>query len=298
MFMKLGKFFLKNVIGFLILIMLGACAPSTKFQEEQNLQSSHLSGAPGIIGGQEVSPDESPAQTSVIVYDPIGKALCTGSLLGGNMVLTAAHCLGSDPRKLLVVFAMNIGKASKEMARSVVGAIAHPLWKTNKDKPKDNGDLAIIKYQGVTPTGYRAATLLPSASPLKNKSLVLLAGYGISDGIKKTGSGLLRQVMTTISNAQFSATEIQIEQRQGRGACHGDSGGPAYVISNGVYYLWGITSRGNQDGKDQCNMFSIYTNLLPHYKWMQDSVRLLAVNNIFDVPQSKIERMLGSGTYY
>jgi secreted trypsin-like serine protease len=281
----------KTILSGIAMLFMVACGPAPK-GDRTALESAETSTA-GIIGGKEVAANEPPAQTSVILYDPAAKAICTGSLLGNNIVLTAAHCLGKDPSKILVIFAINISKTTIEMARPVVGAIANTLWRTNRQKPKDTADIALIKYQGTTPPGYKAATILPNVSPLKNNAAILLAGYGISDSTKKTGSGVLRQTVTTISNNVFSSTEILLEQRQGRGACHGDSGGPAYIVANGTYYLWGITSRGNQDTKDQCNAFSVYTNLLAHLKWIQDNARVLLAKNIFDFTQE--ERTFGRG---
>lgn len=274
--------------------MLVACGPAPK--EGAALESSEESSQSSIIGGKLVAVKEVPAQTSVLLYDTAKKAICTGSLIGNNLVLTAAHCLGTDPSKMLVIFHTDSSKAKKEDARQVVGAIANPLWRTNRNLPKNSGDIALVKYLGATPAGYKAATILPNTSALKTGTAVLLAGYGISDGVKKSGSGVLRQVMTTISNAQFSASELQLEQRKGQGACHGDSGGPAYIVSNGTYYLWGVTSRGDQDPRDHCNGFSIYTNLLAHVKWLQEAAKSLMTRNQFSFTET--ERVFGRGQYY
>ncbi len=290
---KKGKMIMRGksiLLGIAAVIMV-ACAPAPK-GDASALESADTADA-GIIGGKEVAANESPAQTTVILYDTIAKGVCTGSLLGNNIVLTAAHCLGFDPSKILIVFATNLQKTNMEMARPIVGAIVHSWWKTNRQKGKDTGDIALVKYQGRTPPGYKAATILPNVSPLKNNAQIVLAGYGFSDGVKKKGSGVLRQTVTTIVNNQFSSTEILIEQRQGRGACHGDSGGPAYIVANGVYYLWGISSRGNQEVKDQCNAFSVYTNMLVYMKWLQDTARSLVAKNQFDFLQE--DRSFGRG---
>ncbi|MCB0370422.1 MAG: trypsin-like serine protease, partial [Bdellovibrionales bacterium] len=154
-----------------------------------------------------------------------------------------------------------------------------------------------IKYSGTTPAGYASATLLPSLSYLQNRSFVLLAGYGISNGTSKEGAGVLRQVMTVIANSKFSTTEIQLEQRNGHGACHGDSGGPAFIVANGNYYLWGVTSRGYRDSEDNCSQFSIYTNALAYYQWIQTTARSLALaGSVFNYAPS--ERSFGQGTHY
>jgi secreted trypsin-like serine protease len=274
-------------------LLIVACGPAP---ETGAALESSTDASSAIIGGSDVAATEAAAQTSVLLYDTAAKAICTGSLLGNNIVLTAAHCLGRDPRKILVVFTTNISKANKEMTRPVIGAIAHPMWITNNRLPKNTADIAIVKYFGNTPAGYRPVNILPNLSPLKNNSLVLLAGFGISDGVKKSGSGVLRQVMTNITDAGFSQTEIQLEQRRGRGACHGDSGGPAFIVANGVQYLWGITSRGYQDPKDHCNVFSVYTNLLAYLNWVKDSARALVLNNQFNFTQT--ERNFGRGSNF
>lgn len=277
------------VLAMLTFIIACAPAPKNELALEVSSTSAH------IIGGSDVvSLAEPAAQSTVIIYDTASKSLCTGSLLGNNLVLTAAHCLGQDPRKAVIIFALNIAKANQTMARPVVGAIAHSLFAQARGRrTADVGDIALIKYQGTTPVGYRPATLLPNVSVLRNGIPTVIAGYGMSDGITKRGSGTLRHTVTTIANTRFATSEVQVEQRQGRGACHGDSGGPAFVVANGIYYLWGITSRGSQDPKDQCNGLSIHTNILFYAKWVQDSGRILAQNNQFNF--SPTERTFGRG---
>jgi len=259
-----------------------ACAPASK--SNVGLESGEASTT-GIIGGKDVAANDSPAQFSVLLYDTLKKSICSATLIGNNLVLTAAHCLGQDPRKLLVIFTQNLPKATQDMARTVVGAIGHPSWKMNLQRSVDHGDIAIVKYQGSTPPGYRATTVLPNPSALKNNSAVLLVGYGVNEVTKRAGAGILRQVMTTITNSQYSQTEVQVEQRYGRANCHGDSGGPAFLVANGNYYLWGISSRGAQGTVDQCNSYSIYTNILPFIPWLQTTARTLLATNQFSYAQ-------------
>lgn len=235
----------------------------------------------GIVGGKEVTANELPAQVTVAIYDTLKKSICTGVLIGNNFVLTAAHCLGQDPRKLLVLFTRQTQTATQDMARAVVGAVGHSAWKPNLQQTTDHGDIAILKYYGTTPANYRAADILPKGSQLRTALPVLLVGYGANEGVRKSGSGQLRQTMTTIANVQFSASEILVEQRSGRGACQGDSGGPAFIVVNGVYYLWGISSRGAAGSANQCNTFGIYTNIWHYMPWIQTVVRSLTVTHQF-----------------
>ena len=79
-----------------------------------------------------------------------------------------------------------------------------------------------------------------------------------------------------ISDAKFAKTEVLLDQRQGRGACHGDSGGPAEVLKNGVKYLWGVTNRGYPEtGPDDCAQFSIYTKITAHQSFINTATAQL-----------------------
>jgi secreted trypsin-like serine protease len=104
---------------------------------------------------------------------------------------------------------------------------------------------------------------------LVNGADVELAGYGITDGKTRAGAGTLRKVEVKVSNAHFSATEVLFDQRNQAGACHGDSGGPAFLKVEGVSYLFGVTSRGYQDSQNDCAQYSIYTNILAQSSFIQ-----------------------------
>ncbi len=70
-------------------------------------------------------------------------------------------------------------------------------------------------------------------------------------------------------------SEASLDQRRGTGACHGDSGGPAYLALEGGYALWGVTSRGLNDPNDDCSQFAIYTKAMPYANWIVKAKRFL-----------------------
>ena len=98
-----------------------------------------------------------------------------------------------------------------------------------------------------------------------------LAGYGISDASDNIGAGILRKTSVIVLNPKFSSTEIELDQSHGGGACHGDSGGPAYLMIKKHPYLFGITSRG----EGQCDREVIYTKIAAYQKWFTQAVRRL-----------------------
>lgn len=196
---------------------------------------------------------------------------CTGTLIDKDIVITAAHCIPSNPRMMYVIFGTSLQSATAANSRPVIAAIVSPLWGKNPGAKKNTGDIAVLKFQGQAPYGYVPASLLTNPAYLAPSVFTLLAGYGLDNGEVNTGAGLLRETFTVLSNPRFSETEAILDQTIGKGSCNGDSGGPAFLVINGAYYIWGITSRGDAT----CKKNGIYTNVIPYLKWIQSAVRQL-----------------------
>lgn len=247
----------------LALLALSACSPQAA--QDNKADSAVISS--GIIGGDETPPQAPIASSVVAIYDAFTSQLCTGSLLPNNIVLTAAHCIGTRPEMMVVIFSTRVERNAP--MRRVDGVQVSPFWASRQNQMRDTGDIAVVHYQGDTPPGYRPAEWLPDARLLQNKAMVLLAGYGHSDGVGKKGSGILRHTVVRIIQNLFGQTEILLDQTQGTGACQGDSGGPAYLVTGGKAYLWGVTSRGAGDDQNHCNKYAVYTNALAYKGWVE-----------------------------
>lgn len=253
-----------QLVGMIFMLSLSMAACNQRVPESATQISEDSSG---IIGGVNVQQTDSIARSIVSVYDTELGGLCTGSLMPNNIVITAAHCVGS---KMVIIFGVNLDQS---ISYAPVTHIAvSPLWKARQNMNHDTGDIAVLKFKGTVPAGFVPAKVLNDRNLLRKGAAVTLAGYGISDGVKKVGSGVLRYTRVKIADSKFSGTEVMLDQRNGRGACHGDSGGPAYINIGGQLYLWGVTSRGVNDPADNCGQFSAYTNILAHLSWMSEVV--------------------------
>lgn len=222
-----------------------------------------------IIGGNVVTPGLKTAQHVVgLVVPRFGS--CTGTLIDKNIVITAAHCIPSDPRSMYVVFSTSLKNANSSNAAPVIGAVVSPLW-GKSNGAKNTGDIAIIKFKGQAPTGYVPVNVLKNSYYLAPSAFTLLAGFGLDDGAAQTGAGVLRETFTVLTNPRYSQTEAVLDQTIGRGTCNGDSGGPAFLLLNGAYYIWGITSRGDA----QCRKTGIYTVVVPYQQFIDNAIRQL-----------------------
>lgn len=245
------------------LLGFAACAPNTG----GSLKSAADLNA-GIIGGKDADGTEAFAKTTVLLYDLRQGAMCTGTIASENLIVTAAHCVSASAGSMLVIFGKNFDDQNK-VIRPVVQAFMSDKYLVRATQLIDNGDIGLVSFMGGLPAGYEAAEFLSDATLLKDAETISLAGYGLSDGVGKTGAGILRSVDTTILSAAYSPSEVLVDQSKGVGACHGDSGGPAWITVDGKRLVFGVTSRGVNDPDDHCNAAAVYTSIAAYADWVK-----------------------------
>jgi secreted trypsin-like serine protease len=234
-----------------------------------------------IIGGVNVESGDPVLTSTILLYD--GNYLCTGSLIAPDLIVSAAHCVLKpiNLKKMRVYFTTDISSPNAAQGSlAVVSAIANPNYAPNQDT--NNNDISVIKIDGPLPSGYAPAQLMSVSDKLQNGQTAILAGFGESTPGGPQGSndgaGTLREVQVQIENADFSPTEVLVNQTQGRGACHGDSGGPAFIEENGQLLLWGVTSRAypdNQAAAVDCDQGSVYTDILEQAQFVDQAAQQL-----------------------
>jgi secreted trypsin-like serine protease len=281
----------KGMSAFWLVLALFATGCAQPYFEKASVSNeiSSTDSDSSVINGSPVATTDPIARTVVAIYDTELKSLCTGSILSASLIVTAGHCFNMDPTKLVLIFGTQLPneRAGKPVVRRVVDGRVNARYvqvnelleknpRINPDSIKDWRDIAILKFAGGLPPGFAPAPMLTEASALQNGAVVTLAGYGEIDGKNKIGSDELRKVDVKVYNAAYSTTEVVLDQRFGKGACRGDSGGPAYVTVKGQKLLFGVTSRGVQDTKNDCSQFSVYTNLLSQTAWMAAQAKSLS----------------------
>jgi secreted trypsin-like serine protease len=227
-----------------------------------------------IIGGTIVTANDWIAHTEVafVSTNSQDQALCTASLVANDLAITAAHCIVDDPSApksvYTLIFSTDIKNAQPANLRQIDKVEIPSSWKPGDQPNKDTSDVALVHFTGGLPTGYVFSDLLPFDETFTKGQSVELAGYGISSATAQTGAGVLRKTSVTVLDPQYSSSEISFDQSKGGGACHGDSGGPAYLVIENHPYLFGITSRGGGN----CDQDVIYTKIAAYQDWFNSAV--------------------------
>jgi secreted trypsin-like serine protease len=246
--------------GFILSVMflalqLGKCAAAT-------------ASMPIINGTAVEAGDPVAASTVFLAMKKLGRyEYCTGSLIDTDMIVTAGHCVsGASNESIQIMFTLNVkigvlvgtptSTSGPDSVRQIYGTVVHPDYSTSGS---DRHDIAVVRFQGAMPEGYQPAKLLPADTALVSGEEVVIAGYGSTHPIISGGEGQLNKATIEIDQPLGQA-EIILNEKNGSAACWGDSGGPAFVQSDGETLLWGVTNRGYPDS-NTCLGQSVYTQI-------------------------------------
>lgn len=257
-----GKCF--ELVSLAAAFVVSACAA-----EHAQLPESQVE----IVGGQVVQAGAREARSAVFFIDRAGNIGCSGVLVGRNQVLSAAHCFSDDSPwyDVHVAFVTDAKDVRFEgegrNVRRAIRVMRHEGYNGNFGSSRiPPFDVSLVIFEGSIPDGYQIAPILGEDVALKPGQKATLVGFGkTSDNAKDNGT--LRKVETFVGKVRGNAKEIEFGPNAGKGACGGDSGGPAYIVENNTLYLLGLTSRGPtnscMDGQ------AIYTDVRYFVDWIE-----------------------------
>jgi secreted trypsin-like serine protease len=189
-----------------------------------------------IIGGEL----DTTNQAVVAVFGD--SSACTGTILyatgGSAYILTAAHCFGSGPLK---VVARGNDYENPDQVLQVVSFLVHPDY----SEADESNDFAMLKAKFAADNIPQILPMAPVEDKLKPGTVVEHVGYGLisyPDG-QTTKRHHAFGPIDQLSLLQFSYNQPK------SGPCSGDSGGPELIDTPNGKRVAGVVSYGDQECK-------------------------------------------------
>ena len=195
-----------------------------------------------------------------------GAGGCSGSFIGPNLVLTAAHCCQGSAQTGIDIFTGANGdqQVGTSIRHSNAGSILNDMCLVQMAAPKPDSLPHYDVFISNVPTG----------------SDTIIVGYGLNETRPDAGFGEARYGLTQIAGYQLN--DIQVRARPGvtpqQNACNGDSGGPIFAERNGQWMVHGVTSRGQANCPVTAT--AMYVNTAANEKWLEDTASTWGVGDL------------------
>ncbi|XP_058249042.1 elastase-1-like [Hemibagrus wyckioides] len=236
-----------------------------------------------VVGGSNARPNLWKWQIS-LQYDSWNTGhfahICGGSLVSGNYVMTAAHCiLDLNVKNYRVVLGdYDLSKLEgREQVRAVTRIRVHPGW--TEDLANGN-DIALMKLDSpVYNNGYVAIAELPYPGQiLPNGFTCYITGWGLlatggymPDILQEAPIDVVGYSVCSTPEWWGSAVKTTMVCAGGDGmtsGCQGDSGGPLNCFTDGNWRVHGVVSFGSAVN---CNLYSkptVFTRVSAFSDWL------------------------------
>lgn len=248
------NFFMSVLLGAAVGFVLPACGKkqvSKKGGRPDFATAAKISQCFKIING--IAPDN--GVTAVVpLENKTAGGLCTGTFLGDNVVITAAHCMDNT-----ALGGMTLSNGTAPTAMVHGGLVGENASSANQSA-RPLKDIAILIFADNTSTSWRKITTEePEAG-----DLFAVAGYGETQFLSSEGTdGKVRYGYNTVESIDVAQAILRYEAPASHSGIaagqesisgRGDSGGPLInILDNGIFAL---TSGGDDQFEEDFYLFT------------------------------------------
>src|SRR5437763_539379 len=212
----------------------------------------------------------------VMILGSSGTA-CTATAIGRDLLLTAAHCVqpGADYKLL------GSEPGQPPILKNIIRIERHPQFDIKRlFDHLATADVALIKLAEPLP-GRISPALVASGERVAVGDSLIVAGYGVT--VRGDGrSGGVARAATLLVTGQPGPLQIRLFDpaskgvSAGLGACAGDSGAPAFLISGADPAILGVVSWSTGPNLTAgCGGLTGITPLARYRSWIVDIARTL-----------------------
>uniref|UniRef100_A0A0A0MX49 Kallikrein-8 n=4 Tax=Cercopithecidae TaxID=9527 RepID=A0A0A0MX49_PAPAN len=224
-----------------------------------------------VLGGQECRPHSQPWQAALFQGKQL---LCGGVLIGGNWILTAAHC--KKPKYTVRLGDHSLQKKDgPEQEIPVVQSIPHPCYNSS-DVEDHNHDLMLLQLRDQASLGPKVKPISLADHCTQPGQTCIISGWGTVTSPRENFPDTLNCAEVKIFPqkkcedaypGQITDGMVCAGSSKGADTCQGDSGGP--LVCNGA--LQGITSWGS-DPCGRSDRPGVYTNICRYLDWIKKTI--------------------------
>lgn len=235
-------------------------------------------GTAPVVGGSNAPAGKWPDVAAIVFGDGTdvpSQALCSGTLISPNVVVTAGHCNEEPNLHFVYVGATDLSGGGELLP--VKQTYEYPNSQTSEDVTIVVLDQPASEEPRKLATGWATLDIL-------NGAPIELVGYGAIDVNAQTYITALQEVASTITDYNCTvkqgcnaAAKPNGELGAGGGGidtCNGDSGGPLYLLTDYGNFLAGVTSRSYDDSSKPCGDGGIYERPDKWIDWAEQTTGL------------------------